>query len=60
MAARVGGTVAEVQARLGHSTAKAAMMYQSAAVERQTVIAEALSALARRPDETAEAAVPMA
>jgi hypothetical protein len=33
-------------ARLGHSTAKAAMQYQAAAVERQTVIADALSALA--------------
>jgi integrase len=48
MAARVGGTVAEVQARLGHSTAKAAMLYQAAAVERQAVIAEALSALATK------------
>ena len=40
MAASVGGTVAEVQARLGHSTAKAAMLYQAAAVERQAVIAK--------------------
>jgi integrase len=46
MTSRAGGTVAETMARLGHSTAKAAMQYQAAAVERQTVIAEALSTLA--------------
>jgi integrase len=46
MTSRAGGTVAETMARLGHSTAKAAMQYQAAAVERQTVIADALSALA--------------
>lgn len=49
MTSRAGGTVAETMARLGHSTAKAAMQYQSAAVERQAVIAEALSALANQP-----------
>jgi integrase len=46
MTARVGGSIWETMARLGHSTAKASLMYQSAVDERQAVIAEALSALA--------------
>lgn len=46
MTARVGGSVSETMARLGHSTARASMMYQAAVDERQAVIAEALSALA--------------
>jgi integrase len=46
MTARVGGTVAETMARLGHSTSKASMAYQAAVDERQAVIAEALSKLA--------------
>jgi hypothetical protein len=49
MTARVGASLAESQARLGHSTVKAAMMYQAAVSERQTVIAEAMSALATQP-----------
>jgi integrase len=49
MTARVGGTVSETMARLGHSTAKASMLYQAAVDERQVVIAEALSALATKP-----------
>jgi hypothetical protein len=51
MTARVGGSLAETMARLGHSTARASLMYQAAVSERQAVIAEALSALARRSDE---------
>jgi integrase len=46
MTARVGGTPAEVQARLGHSTFKAAMVYQHAEATRQHEIAPALSAMA--------------
>ncbi|MCA2255698.1 site-specific integrase, partial [Mycobacterium intracellulare] len=46
MAARVGGTVAEVQNRLGHSTAKAAMLYQHSTSDRDSTIAAALSAMA--------------
>lgn len=46
MAARVGATPAEVQARLGHSTFKAAMAYQHAADDRQHDIAAALSTMA--------------
>ncbi|WP_143965380.1 tyrosine-type recombinase/integrase [Gordonia zhaorongruii] len=45
IAARVGGTTAETMARLGHSTVDAAMRYQNAALERDAVIAAAMSAL---------------
>jgi integrase len=48
MTARVGGSISETMARLGHSTSKASLMYQSAVDERQAVIAEALSALATK------------
>jgi len=46
MAARSGATLGELQQRLGHSTAQAAMIYQSAVSERPTEIAASLSALA--------------
>lgn len=46
MAARSGATIGELQQRLGHSTAQAALTYQSATSERPTAIAAALSALA--------------
>jgi integrase len=46
MAARSGATLGELQQRLGHSTAQAAMIYQSAVSERPTQIAAALSSLA--------------
>jgi hypothetical protein len=49
MTARVGGSVSETMARLGHSTSRASLMYQAAVDERQAVIAEALSALAVKP-----------
>ncbi len=45
MAARSGATLGELQQRLGHTTAQAAMIYQSAISERPTQIAAALSAL---------------
>lgn len=45
LAASTGATLAELMARLGHSTAGAALRYQHAAQERDKVIAEALSAL---------------
>lgn len=47
MAARSGATLGELQQRLGHSTAQAAMIYQSAVSERPTELAAALSLLAR-------------
>jgi integrase len=46
LAAATGATLAELMARLGHSTAAAAMRYQHAAADRDRVIADALSALA--------------
>lgn len=46
LAAATGATLAELMARLGHSSAAAAMRYQHAAQDRDTAIAAALSALA--------------
>jgi len=46
LAAATGATLAELMARLGHSTAGAALRYQHAAAERDKVIAAALSKLA--------------
>ena len=46
MAARVGATLAELQARLGHSTATAAMRYQHASSDRDAEIARRLSTMA--------------
>ena len=46
LAAATGATLAELMARLGHSTPAAAMIYQNAAENRVKVIADALSKLA--------------
>lgn len=46
LAASTGATLAELMARLGHSTPSAALRYQHAAEERDRVIADALSKLA--------------
>ncbi|MGB8022305.1 MAG: tyrosine-type recombinase/integrase, partial [Candidatus Nanopelagicales bacterium] len=43
VAAQTGATLAELQARLGHSTVQAAMRYQHAAAGRDAKIAEAMS-----------------
>lgn len=43
LAAQTGATLAELMARLGHSTPTAAMRYQHAAKDRDKAIAEALS-----------------
>jgi len=43
LAAATGATLAELQARLGHSTVTAAMRYQHAATGRDAAISEALS-----------------
>lgn len=45
LAAQTGATLAELMARLGHSTPGAAMRYQHAAAERDKEIARRLSAL---------------
>lgn len=46
LAASTGATLAELMARLGHSTPGAALRYQHAAEGRDAIIAKALSALA--------------
>lgn len=46
LAASTGATLAELMARLGHSTPAAAMVYQHAATGRDRAIAQALSDLA--------------
>lgn len=46
LAARTGATLAELMARLGHSTSSAAMRYQHAAAGRDSEIAAALSRMA--------------
>jgi integrase len=46
LAAATGATLAELMARLGHSTVSAAMRYQHASADRDKVIAAALSDLA--------------
>jgi integrase len=48
LAASTGATLAELMARLGHSTAGAALRYQHAAKDRDKVIAVALSNLATK------------
>jgi hypothetical protein len=45
LAAFTGATLAELMARLGHSTPGAALRYQHAAKDRDRVIANALSKL---------------
>jgi integrase len=45
-AAVVGATLAELMARMGHSTPQAALLYQHAGADRDAFIAEALSGLA--------------
>ncbi len=49
LAAATGATLAELMARLGHSTPSAAMRYQHAAAGRDRAIADALSRLASGP-----------
>lgn len=49
LAAATGATLAELMARLGHSSPAAALRYQHAAADRDRAIAEALSKLAAAP-----------
>lgn len=46
LAAVAGATLADLMARLGHSTPRAAMIYQHTAAERDRSLAEAMSGLA--------------
>lgn len=48
LAAQTGATLAELMARLGHSTPGAAMRYQHAAADRDKAIAAKLSEMAKR------------
>ena len=48
MAARTGATTVELMARLGHSTPRAALIYQHATAERDHAIASGLDALLQR------------
>lgn len=50
LAAQTGATLAELMARLGHSTPQAAMRYQSVAAGRDAQIAQALDAMAHTPE----------
>jgi integrase len=50
LAAATGATLAELMARLGHSTVDAALTYQHAAADRDAAIARALSKLAEAAD----------
>ena len=47
LAAQSGGTTKELMARLGHSTSKAALIYQHAVEERDQAIAVALDEIGR-------------
>lgn len=51
MAAQAGGTLREIQDRLGHSTVWAAMRYQHSTETRQAELAEKLAALANLQEE---------
>jgi integrase len=48
LAAATGATLKELMARLGHSSTRAAMIYQHATRNRDQVIAKALGELARQ------------
>jgi integrase len=48
LAAHAGASLRELQARLGHSTIQAAMLYQHASAERDQALARRLDVLARR------------
>lgn len=52
LAAQAGGTTRELMARAGHRTARAALIYQHAAEERNAVLASAMDTLAQRPSGT--------
>jgi integrase len=58
LAAATGATLAELMARMGHSTPAAAMRYQHAAADRDRAIAAALSAMAQRASTAGERVPP--
>ncbi|MCX4477023.1 hypothetical protein OOK44_11225 [Streptomyces cellulosae] len=48
LAASTGASTRELMARMGHSTARAALIYQHASAERDRLIADAVSGLVDR------------
>jgi integrase len=50
LAARTGATTKELMARLGHSSANAALIYQHASADRDRSIADGLSAMVRQAE----------
>jgi len=58
MAAQAGATLAELMARMGHSTTKAAMVYQHVAEGRDRIIAERMALLAEPTPIAASPRVP--
>jgi integrase len=52
LAAATGATLKELMARLGHSSPRAAMIYQHATSDRDQAIAQALGTLARQARES--------
>lgn len=58
LAAQLGATLAELQARIGHSTPSMAMRYQHVAAERDAQLAARMSALATGQSTTPQKPVP--
>ena len=52
LAATTGATLKELMARLGHSSPRAAMIYQHATRDRDQAIAQALGTLVRKARKT--------
>jgi integrase len=58
LAAQTGATTKELMARLGHSSSRAAMIYQHASTDRDRRIAERLAAMVEEERQRAKAATP--
>ena len=56
LSAATGATLKELMARLGHSSVRAAMIYQHASRDRDQAIAKALGSFVREMRETCEKA----
>jgi len=54
LSAQTGATLREIMARLGHSTTRAALIYQHATNERDRKIADALNLMIAEARQTAE------
>jgi len=54
LAARTGATTKELMARLGHSSANAALVYQHASADRDRSIADGLSEMLREAQDPKE------